>query len=75
MKKYFAIEKKYINHQLNAIKNAKIDPNNIVLNAAAYQDQISRKFGISKPTRRFKNFTNNHIQISSRPKLKQSVPP
>ena len=41
------LEKKRINYQIKQLKTKKIDPNNIVLNAAAFQDQISQKFGIS----------------------------
>ena len=43
----YNLEKKRINYQINSLKNKKIDPNNIVLNAAAFQDQISQKFGIN----------------------------
>ena len=43
----FNLEKKRVNYQINSLKNKKINPNDIVLNAAAFQDQISQKFGIN----------------------------
>ena len=68
--KYFNIQKKYVNYQIDNLKNKKIDPNNIVLNAAAFQDQLTQQFGIKK-----KSFFNNYHyklrkkdSISSKPK-------
>ena len=68
--KYFNIQKKYVNYQIDNLKNKKIDPNNIVLNAAAFQDQLTQQFGIKK-----KPFFNNYHyklrkkdSISSKPK-------
>lgn len=45
--KNFKFEKKYVTYQLNSLKQKKVDPNNIVLNAAAYQDQIFQKYGMN----------------------------
>jgi len=61
----YNLEKKRINYQINQLKNKKIDPNNIVLNAAAFQDQISQKFGINlkKPRR----ITTKKLLINSKP--------
>ena len=62
----YNLEKKRINYQINQLKTKKIDPNNIVLNAAAFQDQISQKFGISlkKP----KIITSKKFIINSKPR-------
>ena len=59
------LEKKRINYQIKQLKTKKIDPNNIVLNAAAFQDQISQKFGISlkKP-----KITSKKFIINSKPR-------
>ena len=37
---------------MNSLKNKKFDPNNVVLNAAAFQDQLNHKFGINIKKRR-----------------------
>ena len=63
-------QKSYINHQLDSLKTRKIDPNNIVLNAAAFQDQISQKFGINLPNKRK---IVKKLSINSRPKNKKGV--
>ena len=64
----YNLEKKRINYQINSLKNKKIDPNNIVLNAAAFQDQISQKFGICPM--KFKKQINYKftIRTKARPK-------
>ena len=61
----YNLEKKRINYQINQLKTKKIDPNNIVLNAAAFQDQISQKFGINikKP-----RITSKKFIINSKPR-------
>ena len=45
--KTYEFEKKLLKFQMNSLKNKKFDPNNIVLNAAAFQDQLNHKFGIN----------------------------
>ena len=50
--KTYEFEKKLLKFQMNSLKNKKFDPNNIVLNAAAFQDQINHKFGININRRR-----------------------
>ena len=62
----YNLEKKRINYQINSLKNKKIDPNNIVLNAAAFQDQISQKFGIN--INRYRKITSKKFIINSKPK-------
>ena len=63
----YNLEKKRINYQINQLKTKKIDPNNIVLNAAAFQDQISQKFGINikKPKIASRKFIINSKPRSS----------
>ena len=63
----YNLEKKRVNYQINQLKNKKIDPNNIVLNAAAFQDQISQKFGINikKPRISSKKYIINSKPRSS----------
>ena len=61
----FYLEKKRINNQINSLKNKKIDPNNIVLNAAAFQDQLSQKFGIN--LNKYRKVSKKFI-INSKPK-------
>lgn len=61
--KNFNFEKKYVTNQLNIIKNIKIDPNNVVLNAAAFQDQLMRKYGLN-----LKKKKNPRFQIHSKNK-------
>ena len=62
----YNLEKKRINYQINSLKNKKIDPNNIVLNAAAFQDQLSQKFGIN--INKFKKIQKRKYIINSKPK-------
>ena len=62
----YNLEKKRINYQINSLKNKKIDPNNIVLNAAAFQDQISQKFGIN--IKKYRKITAKKYIINSKPK-------
>ena len=62
----YNLEKKRVNYQLNQLKNKKIDPNNIVLNAAAFQDQISQKFGINLKKQRI--ITSKKFIINSKPR-------
>jgi hypothetical protein len=62
----YNLEKKRINYQINSLKNKKIDPNNIVLNAAAFQDQISQKFGTN--LNRYRKITSKKFFINSKPK-------
>lgn len=47
MRNNFKYEKKLVTYQLNSLKTKKVDPNNIVLNAAAFQDQLLQKYGMS----------------------------
>ena len=61
----YNLEKRRVNYQLNQLKNKKIDPNNIVLNAAAFQDQISQKFGINLKKQRI---TSKRFIINSKPR-------
>ena len=60
------LEKKRINYQINQLKSKKIDPNNIVLNAAAFQDQICQKFGINLYKNR--KITSKKFIINSKPR-------
>ena len=62
----YNLEKKRINYQINSLKNKKIDPNNIVLNAAAFQDQISQKFGIN--LKKYRKLPSKKYIINSKPK-------
>ena len=62
----YNLEKKRINYQINSLKNKKIDPNNVVLNAAAFQDQISQKFGIN--LKKYRKITSKKYTINSKPK-------
>ena len=62
----YYLEKKYVNYQINSLKNKKIDPNNIVLNAAAFQDQISQKFGIN--IKKYQKRIPKKFSINSKPK-------
>ena len=50
--KTYEFEKKLLKFQMNSLKNKKFDPNNVVLNAAAFQDQLNHKFGININKRR-----------------------
>ena len=61
----YNLEKKRINYQINQLKTKKIDPNNIVLNAAAFQDQISQKFGINIKKQKI---TSRKFIINSKPR-------
>ena len=62
----YNLEKKRINYQINSLKNKKIDPNNVVLNAAAFQDQISQKFGIN--LKKYRKLPSKKYIINSKPK-------
>ena len=62
----YHLEKKRINYQINSLKNKKIDPNNVVLNAAAFQDQISQKFGIN--LKKYRKLPSKKYVINSKPK-------
>ena len=64
----YHLQKNIVNYQLNSLKNRTVDPNNIVLNAAAFQDQISQKFGICPM--KFKKQINYKftIRTKARPK-------
>lgn len=61
-------EKKWIANKINTLKNIKVDPNNIVLNAAAFQDKLIHEMGIKTTKRPLKL---NRCQIISKQKEKK----
>jgi hypothetical protein len=46
------LEKLFIDAQYEKLKNVKINPDNLILNAAAFQDQLLIDMGIKKPKRK-----------------------
>jgi len=57
------LDKLLIENQLGMIKNAKADPNNIILNAAAFQQELIKDMGIKK-----KYIFNNNLKLKKREK-------
>ena len=53
------LEKLLIENQLEMLKNAKADPHNIILNAAAFQQDLVKEMGLFKKNLNFKNKIKN----------------
>lgn len=60
------LDKLLIENQLEMLKNTKADPNNIILNAAAFQQDLVKEMGLFKKNLNFKN------KIKNQSKQKQS---
>ena len=64
------LDKLLVENQLEMLKNAKADPNNIILNAAAFQQDILKEMGYKKKN---VNFKKNYKSKIKAPEINQNI--